>query len=314
MSLFQSSPLSEKEMQLMTEQYNGSYNHWVGALLHIADKSRWDLSYMAMRLSGYNNCPSKVCYDILYQGMCYLYHHPLVPIMYPSQTVNKQDMTLQAKFGRGQSEIRTTQKMLQSGMEAWGDADLARGILDRRSTTSCIHKWGEVCFSSQCVKQPEVAASTNDAEVRALFQTTKRTLLYRAVLASLGLPQPEPTVTHEDNAATIAQVIKDRLTPRVKHMGTLIGWLNEQVSRLRMKPTPCSSENMDADMNTKPYGGFRLQDKFLSLIGHQFYPPPTSEHFKLLELGKYNINPHRGSFILNKDRAKQVENPTQPTD
>ena len=234
--------------------------------------------------------------------------------MYPSKTASRQEVTLQANFGRGQSEIRTTQKSLQPSMEAWGDADLARCILDRRSTTSCVHKWGEVCFSSQCVKQPEVAASTNDAEVRALFQTTKRTLLYRDVLASLGLPQPEPTVTHEDNAATIAQVIKDRLTPRVKHMGTLIGWLNEQFSRGRMQPATCSTDNMDADMNTNPYGGFRLQKKYLSLIGHQFYPPPTSEHFILLELGKYNINPHRGSFILNKDRATPMENQTQPMD
>ena len=51
MSLFQASPMSEKEMQLMTEQYHGSYNHWVGALLHMVDKSRWDLSYTSMRLS-----------------------------------------------------------------------------------------------------------------------------------------------------------------------------------------------------------------------------------------------------------------------
>ena len=85
-----------------------------------------------------------------------------------------------------------------------GDADLARGIMDRRSTTIFIHKRGEVCFSSQCVKQLEVAAITNDAEVRALFYTTKRTLLYRDVLALSGLPQPGPTVTHEDNTATIA--------------------------------------------------------------------------------------------------------------
>ena len=85
---------------------------------------------------------------------------------------------------------------------------------------------GEVGFSSQCVKQPEVAASTNDSEVRVLFQTTKQILVYRDVLSSLDLPKPELIVTHEDNAATISQVIKDRLTPRIKHMGTLIGWLN----------------------------------------------------------------------------------------
>ena len=49
---------------------------------------------------------------------------------------------------------------------------------------------GEAGFSSQRVKQPEVAASENDAEIRALFQTAKRTRLYRNVLVSFSLPQP----------------------------------------------------------------------------------------------------------------------------
>ena len=121
-------------------------------------------------------------------------------------------------------------------------------------------------------------------------------------------------VTHKDNTATIAQVVKDRFTPRVKHMGTLIWWLNNKKSRAKIRPTTCSTDNMVADMNTKSYGGFCLQDKFLSLIGHHFYPPPTSEHFISLKLGKYNIHPHRGSFILKKDRVIQVENLAQPTD
>ena len=138
--------------------------------------------------------------------------------------------------------------------------------------------------------------------------------MYRDVLASLGLPQPEPTMTYEDNAATIAQVIKDRLTPQVKHMGALIGWLNEQFSRERMRPVTCSTDKMEADMNTKPHGGFRLQTKFLALISHQFYPPPTSEHYRLLDLARYNINPHRGSFLLNKDRAIDIGEQQQSTD
>ena len=100
--LFQAAPMSDKCIQMMTKQYHGSYNHWVGALLHIADKSRWDISYLAMRLSGYNNCPSIVCYNILYQGMCYLFHHPHVPLMYPSKRmINKQTLIPKAKFERG---------------------------------------------------------------------------------------------------------------------------------------------------------------------------------------------------------------------
>ena len=69
MELFQTTPMLDSDIQIMTEKCNGSYNHWVGALLHIADKSRWDLSYLAIQLSGYNNFPSVISYNILYQGM-----------------------------------------------------------------------------------------------------------------------------------------------------------------------------------------------------------------------------------------------------
>ena len=72
---------------------------------------------------------------------------------------------------------------------------------------------GDVAFAAQCVKQPDIASSTNDAEVRSLFHATKRTLSYKSIFRSIGNPQQYSTVTHEDNAATIAQVIKDRLTP-----------------------------------------------------------------------------------------------------
>ena len=53
-------------------------------------------------------------------------------------------------------------------------------------------------------------------------------------------------------------------------------------------------------MNTKPYGDFRLQDKYLSMVGHQFYPPPTSAPYTHLQLDKFNIDAHRGSFLCSK--------------
>ena len=84
----------------MTVKYNGAYNKWTDSLLHIAARSRSDIAYLAMRLSGYNNCPSQACYKMLYFGMCYLYHHPMVPIMYSSKKVN-EDKPLCSHFVKG---------------------------------------------------------------------------------------------------------------------------------------------------------------------------------------------------------------------
>ena len=56
-------------------------------------------------------------------------------------------------------------------------------------------------------------------------------------------------------------------------------------------------------MNTKPHGGQTLQNKHLCLVGYKNYPPKGTKHYELLELGKYNIGVHRGSFLLDASRA-----------
>ena len=61
-------------------------------------------------------------------------------------------------------------------------------------------------------------------------------------------------------------------------------------------------------MNTKPHGGETLVAMLLSIIGFKFYPPTTSTHYTLLDLHKYDIIVHRGSFLLpNKGKS-----PTSP--
>ena len=299
MELFKDGPLSEQECAVLDDRYNGTYSHWTGAILHIAEKSRWDLQYLGMRLAGYNNCPSATCYRILYLGMCYLHHHPHVPIMFPCTPI-KETVPLKSHFAKGEAEMTTKDYAEYTGLQAWPDAGFARDIFSaRRSTSSSIHTWGEVAFASQCIKQPEPAASTNDAEARSLFQATRRTLAYRSILGSLDTPQNHPTPTHEDNAATIAQVLNDRLTPRVKHIDVIISWINNQFGRDRMVPVTCPSELEKGDMNTKPHGGSTLQQKYLPLVGFQFYPPPQSTHYKLLQLDAFEIGTHRGSFLPN---------------
>ena len=141
---------------------------------------------------------------------------------------------------------------------------------------------GGIAFVSQCVKQADIAASTNDSEIRSMFHATKRTMLYRSILRSMGMPQDVPTPTHEDNAAAISQVMSDRLTPRVKHIDTLISFLNEQYSRQQIVPITTTSKAQKGDMNTKPHGGSTLQTKnspWLVTSFIPFYSPPTSNNY-----------------------------------
>ena len=116
-------------------------------------------------------------------------------------------------------------------------------------------------------KQPDTSTSTTDAEIRSLYQTAKRTVSYCRLLLSIGRSHPNPTPIFEDNNATIAQVLRDRLTPRTKYLDILVTWLHEQYSRQRIVPIRATSDNQKSDYNSKPHGGINLQTKTLPLFG-----------------------------------------------
>lgn len=118
----------------------------MGVILHVGEKSRQDWSYVAMCLSGYNkNCPSLETYKILYQFICYLYHHPHVPIMFSCKPPN-METPMKSYFGKGETELANFGYSTYSGLEAWVDLGFAHDVMSRRSTYSIYHKYGDVAF------------------------------------------------------------------------------------------------------------------------------------------------------------------------
>ena len=93
--------MDEKQIASMKRKYKGAYNHWTGALQHIAVMSRIDSAYAIMRLSGYNSAPSLPCYTVLHHFMQYLFHHPYVPIMYSRKNVKTYEITVHCAKGEG---------------------------------------------------------------------------------------------------------------------------------------------------------------------------------------------------------------------
>ena len=170
--------------------------------------------------------------------------------------------------------------------------------MQRRSTTSTIHTYNGTIFDWICSKQNMTADCTNGSKIRALHLCVRRIIVHRRFLMSAGHPIQGPTIAYEDNSATITQVLKDRLTPQVKHMDLKVTWMHQQKLIGIFTPHPCPTDRQQADFNSKPTGGCQLQNSVLHLVGARFYPPKDSEHFCSLELDKYDIGIHRGSFRL----------------
>ena len=78
----------------------------------------------------------------------------------------------------------------------------------------------------------------------------------------------------------------------------VLTWLHYQYVRGTFSSLYIVTTNTKGDMNTKSHGGETLVVKIFSIIGFTFYPPPSSLHYTLLELHKYNTGVYRGSFLL----------------
>jgi hypothetical protein len=76
----------------------------VESLVHITTVSRPDLAYSIMQYSGYMACPNEPIFDALHLTMCYLYHHPHLPIMYPSKRCKSCGKSLQTHWKTGFAE------------------------------------------------------------------------------------------------------------------------------------------------------------------------------------------------------------------
>ena len=84
--------------------------------------------------------------------------------------------------------------------------------------------------------------------------------------------------------------------------GMMISWLHEQNLLEVLRAIYCNTTLNKADMNAKAHGGQALQEKHMLLVGYKFYPPKGTKHYRLLELDKYNIGIHCGSFLLQADK------------
>lgn len=127
-------------------------------------------------------------------------------------------------------------------------------------------------------------ATPQAQEIRALYEGVKRSwTVLRSFLASIGRPLAEPVIIYEDNDAAIKAVLADHLTPRLRHLDTLVTTLNEWYRIKHYVPRRLSSYQIHAR-------GLQLQTTSRRTSTNtstpcawstRFYPPPNSEHYKL---------------------------------
>ena len=144
-------------------------------------------------------------------------------------------------------------------LEAFVDSDYAACNDTRRSQTGflVINNGGPVSWSAK--RQASVTLSSQEAEFVAASQLGVELLYVRTLMKDFGYEQKKPTVTWEDNAATILLSKNPVNRQASRHIDTRVHFLRDLVRDKVMELHKCAGTNNPSDALTKSVPGPTLE-------------------------------------------------------
>ena len=201
------------------------YREAVGSLMYLATCTKPDIAYAVSYLARNVACPT-------------------------IENVNGIKRLL--RYIRGTASTGITLGGTGLTLEAYADADFANDVKSRRSISGNLLMMvnGPVQWSSR--RQPCIALSTVEAKYISLSSVAQTTVWMRGLLTELGEQQQSATKIHEDNQGAIALAKSSVIGRRSKHIDVRLHYVREQVENEIVTLKHCKSEDMLADILTKP--------------------------------------------------------------
>ena len=208
------------------------YQSSVGMVMWVARGSRFDVQYLIGQLSQYCNNPTIRHWNAIQRLIRYLNGTADYGIEYG---------------GKGLSGHQ---------LQGYCDADYAGDTSDQRSTSGYLFILGGGPITWTSVKQRSVSTSTTESEYMALSEACKQGYWIRALLGELNryqyLPKSRATPIFSDNQSCIA-LAKDPIAhSRTKHIDVRYHYIRELVSFGKVAVDYIPTEDMKADILTKP--------------------------------------------------------------
>ena len=213
------------------------YREAVGSLIYLTVCTRPDLSFVVSKLSQYFNEPTV-------EHFCTVKHV--------------------LRYLRGTSDKKLCYRKSDEnlGLQAYSDADWAGDVKDRRSTTGyCVLyslSQGGTLVSWKTKKQPTVALSTCEAEYIALAATIQECLYLTQLLDGIDKHVYMLPIVFEDNQGTIALAKNPVKRQRCKHVDIKYHFIRSIITDGKLSLEYCPTEQMVADLMTKPATKFKL--------------------------------------------------------
>lgn len=115
-----------------------------------------------------------------------------------------------------------------------------------------------------CRKQTCVALSTAEAEFIALAEAAQEAVWLKLLLQELN--DGQRVVINEDNQSCLKIIEGEKLKRKMKHIATKFHFTKDLIQKQEMECVYCPSEDMVADLLTKPLQRVRLE-KLVKMIG-----------------------------------------------
>ena len=122
-----------------------------------------------------------------------------------------------------------------------------------------------------------------------MYKAVNKTKVMQRYMEALELHTGAPTVHWEDNTGCISAVEAKKVTPRVKHIGIPVCFLQEQFDNGLFLPKYDNYSVVPADMCTKPCSGPRISRSTKWMSGFIFYPTSETEHYQFMRLHEFIV-------------------------
>lgn len=205
------------------------YREIVGSLIYAMSCTRPDISWIVSKLSQKLSCPKVEDMVAAKHVLRYL----------------KGTIDYELCFEKCDEDLN---------LIAYSDSDWASSLEDRRSTTGycfSLSKGGPL-ISWKSRRQPTVALSTCEAEYIGLAATTQESLYLTQLLNNMGIGSYECTKMYGDNQGAIALSKNPVNRQRSKHIDIRHHFLRDVLLDGKIDIVYCPTENMVADIFTKP--------------------------------------------------------------
>ncbi|MBW0534081.1 hypothetical protein O181_073796 [Austropuccinia psidii MF-1] len=206
----------------------------------------------------------------------YLAHHTRPDILFTTNQLSKHSLKpnqyhwsalkhlLRYLSGTKDRRLVYKQQLIKEGLTGWADADYANDKEDRKSITGyVILAFGNpICWLSK--KQLIVAQSTTEAEYVAMNICSKQLRWLTFVLNDLGHYSSQP-VLFNDNSGAVTISKQASLNANTKHIEVRYQYVRDCVLKNLIKVVQVSTNDMIADVLTKPLGVLKLQEAYKQL-------------------------------------------------